>query len=115
MQDVDDYIAQASARAQPGLRAIRSGVQQALPAAVECFAYRMPGFRLQRSFFYYAAFKQHIGVYPPLRPGHPLAAEVQAFANARGNLAFALNQPLPVELIVRVAVALAAQYAEQGA
>ena len=110
MQDVDRYFGQAPPLAQPVLQAIRREVQLALPAATETFSYRMPGFSLRRTFFHCAAFKKHIGVYPPLQAGHPLRVELAPFANERGNLAFALTRPVPVKLIVRVAVALAEQY-----
>lgn len=39
-----------------------------------------------------------------------LRVELEPFANERGNLAFVLSRPVPVQLIVRVAVALAEQY-----
>lgn len=111
-QAVDACMAQATPAAQAVLQAIRQAVRTAVPAAQEVVSYRMPAFRLRRTFFYYAAFKKHIGIYPPLRADHPLAAEVKPFANAKGNLAFPLDQAVPVALITRVAVALAEQYGE---
>ncbi|HSW06406.1 iron chaperone [Aquabacterium sp.] len=108
--DVDSYIAAAAPAAQPVLREIRRIVKQALPQAQETISYKMPAFRLQRTFLYFAAFKRHVGVYPPVTQDAALAAELRPFANDKGNLGFPLDQPMPYELIARVAVALAKQY-----
>jgi uncharacterized protein YdhG (YjbR/CyaY superfamily) len=73
----------------------------------------MPALRLpaprSRVFFYFAAFKQHIGVYPPVHE----PALVEALARWRGptgNLQFPLDEPLPLALLARLASALAQQY-----
>ena len=108
--EVEAYIAAAPPQARPILEEIRRQVKQALPEATETISYQLPALRLERVFFYYAAFKAHIGVYPPLDAGHPLRAELVPFANEKGNLRFPYKDGVPVELIVRVAVALAEQY-----
>lgn len=106
---IDEYIAAAAPMAQPVLREIRRIVRQALPQAQETISYNMPAFRLARTFFYFAAFKHHVGIYPPVRQDAALVAELRAFANEKGNLGFPLGQPMPYALIARVAVALARQ------
>ena len=111
--EVDAYIAAADGAAQPILQKIRQLVHQAVPGAQETIAYKMPAFRQGRVFLYVAAFKHHIGVYPPLTTHDALRHELQPYANAKGNLRFALNQPMPYALIARVAHALAAQYARK--
>jgi hypothetical protein len=68
---------------------------------------------MERTFFYCAAFKKHIGIYPPVTDDHRLILETAPFRGPKGNLSFLLNEPLPIELIGRVALALAAQYAER--
>ena len=108
--DTETYIAAAAPEVQPLLRELRRRVAEALPDAVETVSYGMPALKQRRVFFYYAAFKKHLGVYPPLAEGHPLRAELAPYANAKGNLAFPLKDRVPIELIVRVAVALADRY-----
>ncbi len=103
----DDYIAGADPSVQPLLRQIQATVQALVPDAVPCISYRMPAFRLQRTFFYFAAFKHHIGIYPPVRNDAALLAELAPYRGEKGNLAFPLKHPVPVELIGRVALALA--------
>jgi uncharacterized protein YdhG (YjbR/CyaY superfamily) len=110
---IDEYIAAADPKAREILSSIRSAVVDAVPEAAECISYQMPALRHRRVFFYYAAFKKHIGVYPPV-DDPALAAELAPFRGPKGNLQFPLAQPVPYALIGRVARALAKQYA-QGA
>lgn len=104
---IDDYIAAASPDVKPILEAIRKLIQANVPNAQETISYQMPAFKLRRTFIYFAAFKQHIGIYPPVKNDAALIKELLPFSNEKGNLKFPLNQPIPYELIGRVAVALA--------
>ena len=103
-------IASAPLRVQPLLHSIQSEVERPLPQASRAVSYGMPAYRLNKVFFYFAAFKNHIGIYPPVTDCAALIAETAAFRNEKGNLRFPLSQPLPLELIGRVATALARQY-----
>ncbi|MFI5181514.1 MAG: iron chaperone [Thermoanaerobaculia bacterium] len=51
---------------QPILKKIRRAISTAAPEAHELLSYRMPAFRLHGILVYFAAFKNHIGLYPPL-------------------------------------------------
>jgi uncharacterized protein YdhG (YjbR/CyaY superfamily) len=103
-------IAGAPAELQGRLRAIQAEVERVVPQAERCVGYRMPAFRCGRIFFYFSAFNRHIGIYPPLTNHAALVTETAPFRGPKGNLSFAHAQPLPLELIGRVAQALAAQY-----
>ena len=107
---VDAYIRGADPKVREILRAIRQATIAAVPHAYECISYQMPALRHQKVFFYFAAFKTHIGVYPPVQD-QALAAELERYRGPKGNLKFALNEPVPVALIARVAQSLAKQYA----
>jgi uncharacterized protein YdhG (YjbR/CyaY superfamily) len=106
---VDEYFAAASPEVRPILEEIRELVKRTMPDAQETISYQMPAFRLKRVFFFYAAFKQHIGIYPPLSDDDPLAAELLPYRGEKGNLKFPLSQPIPYALIARIAGALARQ------
>jgi uncharacterized protein YdhG (YjbR/CyaY superfamily) len=105
------YIAAAAPRAQPLLEAVQAKVESLAPAASRCISYDMPAYRDGRVFFYFAAFKQHIGVYPPVTKDAALIAETAPWRGPKGNLSFPLDQPLPLDLIGRVALALHRAYA----
>lgn len=108
------YLAALPEDVQPVLRKILARVQALIPGARPCISYRMPAFRAGpgqgRVFFYAAAFKRHVGVYPPVADDAALVAELAPWRNEKGNLAFPLNRPMPLDLIDRVALALHAQY-----
>jgi uncharacterized protein YdhG (YjbR/CyaY superfamily) len=107
----EDCIAAAPPRSRPLLEAIQAKVEDVLPSATRCISYNMPAFRDGRVFFYFAAFKRHIGVYPPVTKDVELIAELEPFRGSKGNLSFPLDQPLPLDLIGRVALALHCEYA----
>lgn len=108
------YLATLPEAVQPVLRDILDRVQALLSDARPCIGYQMPGFRAGpgqgKVFFYCAAFQRHIGVYPPVTENVTLVAELAPWRKAKGNLAFPLNRPVPLELIDRVALALHTQY-----
>ena len=51
---------------------------------------------------YFAAFKGHIGLYPPARGDAALEKAVAAYANEKGNLRFPLDRRIPYGLIGRI-------------
>lgn len=104
---VDEYIASAAPEVRDVLERIRRTVNDAVPGATETISYRIPALRLGKVFLYFAAFKNHIGVYPPVRGDAKLEKELQRYRGEKGNLKFPLNEPMPYELIGRVAKALA--------
>lgn len=109
---VDDYILSASPAAQPILKEIRRMVFETVPDAEELISYRMPAYRSGRIFIYFAAFKNHIGIYPPLNPDTDLENSISPYRGPKGNLKFPFDQPLPYNLIGRVIKSLCKQYSK---
>lgn len=110
---IDAYLATVPAEACAVLQAIRRLVHDEVPEAVETIGYRMPAFRVERIFLYAAAFKEHVGIYPPVTGDEPLQRELEPYAGPKGNLKFPLDRPLPEELVRQVVRALARQYARR--
>lgn len=111
----DEYFAQCPPQARAWLERIQREVESRVPGATRCIAYQMPAFRQQRVFFYFAAFKKHIGIYPPVTDDPALIAETAPYRGPKGNLSFPYDEELPLELIGRIAESLACQYsAEPG-
>ena len=108
---IDQYMATLTPEVRSILEKIRRIVKGTVPGAQETISYQMPAFRLGRVFIYFAAFKKHIGIYPPVHGDSDLAQELSVYANEKGNLRFPIDQPMPYGLIGRVAGALARQYA----
>jgi len=106
----EEYFERIPPDIRPILFAIQTQVETLLPNASRCISYNMPAFKAKRIFFYFAAFKQHIGIYPPVKEDAALIEELAPYRGVKGNLSFPLNQPLPLDLIGRVAVALHREY-----
>lgn len=109
------FLAAATPEARALLEQVQAIVVAKVPDATACVGYGMPAFRQQTIFLYFAAFKKHIGVYPPVTEDADLMAALARYRGPKGNLSFPLNEPLPKALLGRVAVALAAQYAKRPA
>jgi uncharacterized protein YdhG (YjbR/CyaY superfamily) len=101
-KDIDRYIAACAPEAQVILKKIRAAIQRAAPQATEVISYRIPAFRLHGILIYFAAFKNHIGIYPPIRGDSKLEAAVAKYAGPKGNLRFPLDRPMPYGLIVKI-------------
>jgi uncharacterized protein YdhG (YjbR/CyaY superfamily) len=102
----DEYIASFSPDVQAILQQIRTTVAKAVPKAEEKISYRIPAFMLDGIVIYFAAFKKHIGVFPPVRDPQ-LKKEVARYAGPKGNLQFPLSERIPYALIGRIAKARA--------
>lgn len=101
-KSIDEYIAQSSTEVQPILKKIRDIVRRAAPKATERISYGMPAFGLQGDFIYFAAFKEHIGIYPPVRGDAQLMKDISRYAGPKGNLRFPLDERIPYGLISRI-------------
>jgi uncharacterized protein YdhG (YjbR/CyaY superfamily) len=51
---------------QAVLREVREAIRRAAPDAEEVISYQMPAFRQHGILVYFAAWKKHIGLYPPI-------------------------------------------------
>jgi uncharacterized protein YdhG (YjbR/CyaY superfamily) len=99
---VDEYIASFPPEVQSVLQRIRSTIRSAAPEARETISYRIPAFVLNGVLVYFAAFKRHIGFYPPVRGDVRLEKAVSRYAGEKGNLRFPLDRPIPYSLIERI-------------
>jgi uncharacterized protein YdhG (YjbR/CyaY superfamily) len=99
---IDEYIAASPPAARSTLQEIRRVIRTAAPEAEELISYRMPAFRLHGILIYFAAFKNHIGVYPPVSGDARLEKALLPYAGPKGNLKFPLDRPMPYALIKRI-------------
>jgi uncharacterized protein YdhG (YjbR/CyaY superfamily) len=107
-KSIDEYIAACAPDARAILEKVRLTIRIAAPEARETISYNIPAFTLSgRTLVYFAAFKQHLGFYPPIKGDAKLRNAIAPYAGEKGNLRFPLDQPIPYRLIkdlVRVRV-----------
>jgi uncharacterized protein YdhG (YjbR/CyaY superfamily) len=96
---IDEYIKAAPKNVQGRLQKIRRAIKQAAPQAQEAISYQIPTFKLHGNLVHFAAFKEHIGFFPPIRA---FDKELARYRGPKGNLKFPLNEPMPIELIKRL-------------
>ncbi len=99
---VDEYIGWFEPKLQRILKQIRKTVLAAAPGAEEVISYGIPALKLHGMLVFYAAFKKHIGFYPPVRGDEKLMKAVARYAGEKGNLQFRLDEPIPYALIERI-------------
>ena len=100
--DVDIYIAQFDPEVRDVLQKIRAIIRLIAPEATEVISYKMPAFKLKGILVYFAAWKNHIGLYPPISGDTSIEKAVAKYAGPKGNLQFPLDEPIPYKLIERI-------------
>ena len=101
---IDEYIAGFPPEVQAILAKIRATVAAAAPGAKELISYRMPAFSQDGILIYFAAFKNHIGLFPPVSGDAGIERAIAPYAGPKGNLKFPLDRPIPYGLIRRIAL-----------
>ena len=101
-KDIDEYIAGFPTDVREILEKIRVTIKRAAPDAQETIKYGMPTFTLEGNLVHFAAFKQHVGFFPPVKGDEKLKTEASVYRGPKGNLRFPLNAPMPYALIGRI-------------
>lgn len=113
--DIDGYISQFPDEVQAVLKKLRETIRNAAPDAKEVISYQMPAFKQHGILVYFAAWKKHIGLYPPISGDKAIEKAVAPYAGPKGNLQFPLDEPLPDTLIERIVKLRVKQDTEKAA
>src|SRR5262249_45218504 len=111
---IDEYISAFPPKFQSILKKIRLTVRKAAPQAEEKISYRMPAFAQDGILIYFAAFQNHIGIYPPVRGDEKLLKQLSRYQGEKGNLKFPLDEPIPYGLITKIVKLRLKQHAEKA-
>jgi uncharacterized protein YdhG (YjbR/CyaY superfamily) len=102
-QAVDAYIAAAPKAVQPMLRELRLAIRSAAPKAEEKLSYRMPFYAYHGRLIYFAAHRNHVGMYPIIgREKDLYAKELKPYMAAKATLQFPIGKPIPIGLVKKV-------------
>lgn len=102
-QTIDDYIATFPPDVQKILQKIRATIKKAAPKEVkEDIKYQIPTFVLNRNLIHFAAFKNHVGIYPAPRGAAEFKRELAAYEGGKGTVQFPLDGKIPYDLITRI-------------
>jgi uncharacterized protein YdhG (YjbR/CyaY superfamily) len=99
---VDEYIVSYPKEVIALLEQMRSTIKKAAPGAEECISYSIPAFKLNGMLVWYAAFKNHIGLYPRGSGIDVFAQELSKYKTSKGTVQFPIDKPLPLGLITKI-------------
>lgn len=102
-EKVMEYIHSFDKKTNLLLSSIRNIVREEVPESVELFSYGMPGYKLNKKpLIYFAAFKNHIGVYTAPLKSPLFIDEVAKYKQGKGSIQFPFDKELPLDLIRRM-------------
>src|SRR5512133_519257 len=101
-KNIDEYISGFPDEIRLLLEEVRKTIRNAAPEATEAISYQMPTFRLNGNLVHFAAFKNHIGLYPAPTGIETFSKELSAYKGGKGSVQFPISEPLPLDLITRI-------------
>ena len=103
-EEVDRYLGALDEPKRGTLEALRRSILEVVPEAEQGISYGMPAFRVEgKTVAGFAAFKHHLSYLP--HSGSvlgTLADDVAAYETSKGSLRFAVDKPLPEQLVKRL-------------
>lgn len=101
-KNVDEYIAMFPDDVQKILKKIRALIRKTVPNAEESISYQIPAYKFNGVLIYFAAFKNHVSVYPAPRGEAEFMDELSAYKGGKGTVQFPISEPIPYDLITRI-------------
>jgi len=101
-QTIDEYIAAFPKKTQKILKEIRATIKAAAPTAVEKISYQMPTFYLNGNLIHFAAYKNHIGIYPTPSGTEEFKRELSIYKSGKGSIQLPVDEPMPLKLISKI-------------
>jgi uncharacterized protein YdhG (YjbR/CyaY superfamily) len=102
-QTVDEYISAQPQETRERLEELRSFLALADPNAHEELKWGKPAFVNQGILYVYAASQQHVSLHPTPSVLNTLRNELTAFTVSSNTIRFALDQPVPKALVLKIA------------
>jgi uncharacterized protein YdhG (YjbR/CyaY superfamily) len=114
-KSVSHYVGSQPEGAQGKLKRVRSAIRKAIPGADEVISYGIPAYKLSGdAVLYFAGWKRHYSLYPAT--SQVVAAfkdELALYKVNKGTISFSLSEPVPVNLIERIAKFRAQEVAQR--
>jgi uncharacterized protein YdhG (YjbR/CyaY superfamily) len=99
---IDEYIDEQNTEVQPLLRNIRDAIRNAAPGATEKISYRMPTFWRGENIIHFAAFKNHIGIYPGGDAVDVFFGRLTGYKTSKGAIQLPIDKPIDYGLITDI-------------
>jgi uncharacterized protein YdhG (YjbR/CyaY superfamily) len=99
---IDEYIADCPEQTRPLLQKVRETIRAAAPNAKEKIAWQMPTFWQGENLIHFAAFKNHIGLYPGAEAVELFAQSLAEYKTTKGAIQLPISKPIPYALITEI-------------
>ena len=105
--EIDTYLAALEEPKRGTLEELRRTILEIVPDAEQVISYRVPAFKVGgKTVAGFAAFKNHLSYLPFSGSVLPkLADELKSYAGTKSALHFAVDEPLPKELVAKLIAA----------
>ncbi len=101
-KNVDEYIERYPPGVQQALQRVRQTIKKAAPRAEEVISYAIPGYKFHGMLIFFAAFKDHISIYPAPRENEAFKKELANYKGGKGTVQFPIGEPIPYDLVTRI-------------
>ncbi len=113
-KSIDEYIATFPEEVQSVLETVRQAIHNAVPEAEEVISYQIPAFKYHGFVLYFAAYTNHFSISSPPPTFQIFEKELKPYKVSKSAVQFPYAQPVPVELIGRIAKYRAEENAKQA-
>lgn len=100
---IEVYIDAQSEEVKPLLNQVRDTLRTALPHAQERISWSMPTYWNKQNIIHFAAFKNHIGLYPGPEAVEHFTERLREYKTSKGAVQFPYCKTLPLSLIEEIA------------
>ncbi len=102
VETIDGYIASFPEDVQEKLEKLRKVIKASAPRAEEAIAYGIPTLRLHGNLVHFAAFKDHLSLFPGSSPIPVFKKELAPYKRSKGTIQFPLDRPIPFGLVKKI-------------
>jgi uncharacterized protein YdhG (YjbR/CyaY superfamily) len=100
---VGQYLSRVPEPARRALERMRATIRSVVPReATEVISYRIPAFKHGTVLVWYAAFANHVSLFPGGAVLEAFEDDLTDFKTSKGTVQFPLDAPLPIALIKRI-------------
>ncbi len=100
---IEEYIEAQPEEVRQYLESVRDAIRRTLPEAEERISWSMPTFWKKHNIIHFAAFKNHIGLYPGPEAVEEFGQRLKEYKTKKGTIQLPYKKPIPTDLIADIA------------
>jgi uncharacterized protein YdhG (YjbR/CyaY superfamily) len=102
-QTVAEYAASLPPASKKIFATFRKTIKEAAPRAEELISYNIPALKLHGMLVYFAAWKEHVSMYPRTAGlEKAFKKEMAKYGVSKGTIKFPTDEPLPLDVISKM-------------